>query len=432
MQVMFDYLAILDDLLWQYIALFIILASGALFAIKSRFFQFRVLSRFTEYIIELHKSASPDKVGTKPLRLYFASIGGMIGLGNIVVVATTVTMGGPGSLIWLWIASFLGMLIKYAEIYLGIKYRVHNRKGGYDGGPMYYLQHAFGNKFVSIIICLLLCIYGAEVSQFLVLTDTIMDTLHFERELAIMSMLVLVMLGAAGGVRYLANICAVLMPIFMMGYIGIGTLVIIDNYEKLPAVLAMIWNSAWLGHAPIGGFLGSSMLMAAHYGVSRAVYSGDIGIGYDSIIQSETQTRSPHKQARMAVYALLTDSIICTISTLIILLTGVWHQHLKPSEYVATALSEYIPNVKYFMAALFFLAGFTTIIGYLVVGQKCARYLNPKVGQLLYLCYAAAAFIFFSYHEQNNVLLLMSVSGGLLMIINLAGILRLRNEIKFM
>ncbi len=432
MKVFFEYLAILDAWLWEYMALAIIISTGLYFSIKSRCFQLKILIRFKRYVTELQQSARTETVGTSPIRLYFASVGGMIGLGNIVIVAATVTLGGPGSLIWLWVASFLGMLIKYSEIYLGIKYRIPNTDGGYDGGPMYYLQHAFGNRAIPLIVCILLCIYGAEVSQFLVLADTMVHTFNMEREIAIGALLILVLTSAAGGVRYLANICSIIMPIFMIGYVGVGLWVIIDHIYILPDIFAMIWHSAWHGQAPMGGFVGSSVLMAAHYGVSRAVYSGDIGIGYDAVIQSETQTRFPHKQARMAVYALLTDTVICTISALVILVTDVWTLRLRPSDYVATALSGYIPQVQYFMALLFLAAGFTTIVGFLVVGQKCAKYLNPRFGRQLYLLYASAAFIFFSFYDQDKVILVMSVSGGILMILNVAGVFKLRNEIRFM
>jgi AGCS family alanine or glycine:cation symporter len=116
----------------------------------------------------------------------------MIGVGNIVAVISTVTIGGPGSLIWLWIVSLLGMLVKYAEIYLGIKYRVRNNENSYDGGPMYYLKEAFGNNYISILVCVLLCIYGAEVSVFLVITDTITESFNCNRFLVIAILLFLV------------------------------------------------------------------------------------------------------------------------------------------------------------------------------------------------------------------------------------------------
>ena len=429
----FIILEYLDDFLWSYIALLFILMVGSYLTIKSRFFQLRVLFRPKLFIKDLIACADKNKTGTHPIKLYFASIGGMIGLGNIVVVVATVTIGGPGSLIWLWIASIFGMLVKYSEIYLGIKYRLKNTENGYDGGPMYYLKAAFNNNILPIIVCILLCIYGAEVSQFLILTDTISNVFSIDKWIAIALLLGLVLLSAVGGVKRLANICVMLMPPFMFIYIAMGIWVIFDHITELPTVLNMIWCSAFSGKSQVCGLLASGMILSAHYGISRAVYSGDIGIGYDSIIQSETQTKFPEKQARMAVFALFTDSFICTITILILLVTGFWKvENLQFSEYVMTALQTYFSHINYFMATLFFIAGFTTIVGYLVVGQKCAKFLSPKFGKILYICYSIFAFVFFSFCDQNKVILVMSVSGGFLMIINLLGVFKLRKEIKFL
>ena len=357
----------------------------------------------------------------------------MIGLGNIVTVVSTVTIGGPGSLIWLWIASFLGMLVKYSEVYLGIKYRIKNNDHGFDGGPMYYLRIAFKNKILPVIVCLLLCIYGAEVSQFLILTDTVAGTFSLNRYLVIAVLLFFILLTSVKGINRFANVCSAMMPPFMLVYMALGIWIISDHYSDLPNIFSLILSSFLDYKSQVGGVAAGGILLAAHYGVSRAVYSGDIGIGYDSIIQSETQTIYPEKQARMSIFALFTDSLICTISILILLVTGMWEvKGLQPSEYVVSALKLYLPNVEYFMAVLFVFAGFTTITGYLVVGQKCAKYLNKKYGQCLYILYSVFAFIFFSFYAQEQVILVMSVSGGLLMVINMIGVFKLRKSIEFL
>ena len=423
----------LDGALWNCVALTLILSIGIYLTISSRFFQVRALFKLRTHMKDLLACAGKEKHGTHPFKLYFASIGGMIGLGNIVAVVTVVTVGGPGGLVWLWIASFLGMLVKYSEIYLGVKYRVKNAKDGFDGGPMYYLKVAFNNKAVPILMCVFLCIYGAEVSQFLILTDVLTNTFSFNRYVVIGVLLFFVLLAAVGGVKRFANICSTMMPPFMIIYVAVGIWVILDHWADLPGTFYLIFSS-FLNIGTEGtGLLSGATIIAAHYGISRAVYSGDIGIGYDSIIQSETQTMYPEKQARMAIFALFSDSLICTISILILLVTGLWKvQGLEPSEYVMTALKSYVPKVEYFMAILFVFAGFTTISGYLVVGQKCAKYLHPKYGQYVYIIYSIFAFVVFSFYDQRQVMLIMSVSGGFLMMINMLGVFRLRKEIKFL
>ena len=431
--IIFELLTQLDAILWDYIGLIIILLVGLYLTIYSKFFQFRALFRIRTYVKDLIACAGKDKQGTNPIKLYFASVGGMVGLGNIVTIVSAVTIGGPGSVVWLWIASFLGMLVKYSEVYLGIKYRIKNNDKGFDGGPMYYLRVAFKNKVLPVMVCILLCIYGAEVSQFLILTDTIVTTFSLNRYLVIGILLFFILLTAVKGVKRFATVCTAMMPPFMLIYVALGMWIIADHYSDLPNVFSLIFSSFLDYKSQVGGFVSGGILLAAHYGVSRAVYSGDIGIGYDSIIQSETQTIYPEKQARMSIFALFTDSLICTISILILLVTGMWEvQGLQPSEYVVSALKLYLPNVEYFMAVLFVFAGFTTITGYLVVGQKCAKYLNKKYGQYLYILYSIFAFIFFSFYSQEQVILVMSVSGGLLMIINMLGVFKLRKSIEFL
>jgi AGCS family alanine or glycine:cation symporter len=435
----FYYLSIIDEFFWGHIGFSLVLLLGIYFTIKSRFFQFRTLANLTQTIRELYRSSEGDGTsssknqGVHPLRLYFASVGGMIGLGNVVAVITALLLGGPGSLFWLWLASIFGMLIKYSEIYLGVKFRVKNDRGGYDGGPMYYLAQAFKPRYIPYVSAILLCIYGVEVYQFLIITDTMVYTFDLSRELIIAGLICLILYTALGGVNRLASVCVVLMPAFMILYVLMCLWVIGANITLLPEVLSTIVYSAFTGHAAVGGFAGSTMVLAAQNGIARAVYSGDIGIGYDATLQSETSSLHPERQARMAILALTTDSLVCTMSMLVVLITGLWHSspNLLASEFVATALSQYFPHMNYFMAVFFFLAGFTTIIAFFAVGMKCSRFLSERWGEKIYMLYAIFAFSFFSFFDQSKVMLIMSVSGGLLMLLNLSGIVRLRKHIEF-
>jgi AGCS family alanine or glycine:cation symporter len=429
----FSYLEVIDTFFWSYIGFTLVVLSGIYFTVSSKFFQFKVLTQLRKTVTDLHLAAGKNPHGIHPLRLYFASVGGMVGLGNIVGVITALILGGPGGLFWLWMASIFGMLIKYAEIYLGIHFRVKNDRGGYDGGPMFYLKKAFNNKSIPIFVSILLCIYGVEVYQFLIITDTLTTTFSLNRVLVIIGLLAAVLYTALGGISRLANICTILMPAFMVTYVIMCLWVIGNHASEIPGVLGTVIHSAFNGHATLGGFAGSTFILAAQHGIARSVYSGDIGIGYDSTIQSETQIHQPAKQARMAIFALSTDVIVCTMSMLVVLVTGVWHttEPLQASQFVATALGMHFPYIESFMAIFFFLAGFTTIIAYFAVGMKCARFLLPRWGNKLYLIYGISAFAVFSFFDQSKVILIMSLSGGLLMMFNLFGILKLRKEIRF-
>ncbi len=432
----FSQLSTIDTLYWRYIGFFLIVLVGVYFSYRSNLYQFRVLSRLPATIKILAAYSKRKMPGVSPLQLYFVSIGGMAGLGNIVAIMTTILIGGPGALFWLWIAAFAGMIIKYAEIYLGLRYRRLNTSNGYDGGPMFIIPEAFKGKLGLILANLaafLLCIYGIEILQFTIIIDSIHDSFNVPRELTIILFVLLIIYIGIGGVKRLAALCTMLMPIFIVLYVGMCLWVIILHIEQLPEFFITVFKSAFVGHAAIGGFSGSTILMAAQQGAARAVYSGDIAIGFDSIIQSETKAKNFHYQAQLAIVAALTDTFICTLSITIIYLSDLWTEltSYKLSEYATKALSMHIPYSKYLILTIIFLAGFTTIQAYFTVGLKAAKFISPRYGKLIYFLYAIFAFWFFAHYDQSKISAIMGLAAGLLILINISTIIRLRKEISF-
>lgn len=431
---LFCILSAIESFYWSYIGFTVVIAAGLYFSFRSGFYQFKVLAHPIRTIKAVQKSSEGREGGISPFRVYFASVGGMVGLGNIVGVVTAVTLGGPGALFWLWIASFFGMLIKYAEIYLGMKFRIEDEQG-YHGGPMIYLRKAFQTpilaKVIPIVYCSLLAIYGVEVYQFVVIMDVLTDVSSLSRPLILAGILAITLYGGFGGIRRLANISTALMPPFIVGYILLSLYIIAMHITILPSVLADVFRAAFTGNAAMGGFAGSSMLMAIQLGTARAVYSGDLGIGYDSIIQSESKAKDPATQACLSIFGVATDGIVCTMSILVVLVTGIWQAPVEACHAVSYAFTQFFPHVDIFMALLIFIAGYTTVIAYLTVGEKAMRWLFPQWGRRLYFIYAVCAFIAFSFLDQCHVMTVMSLSGGLLMLTNLLGIWKLRHEVVF-
>lgn len=428
----FNYLTLLDRFFWSYIGFTILFISGVYFTIISKGFQFRILWNFKNCIKDLLNWPSKcSSRGIHPLKLYFSSVSGMVGLGNIVGIITAVTIGGPGSLFWLWLAAFPSMLVKYSEIYLGIRYRVANESGSYDGGPMFYLKKAFNNKWVPILSSILLCIYGVEVFQFNVVADTVSNLFGLNHGVVLVILISGVLYTVLGGIKRLSKVCSLLMPIFIIFYVGMCLWVILQCYSEIPSVLKMVFKSAFTGSAAAGAFSGSGIILAAQQGISRSVYSGDIGIGYDSIIQAETRAVLPEQQAKLGIFSLLTDALICTLSILVVLVTNVWNIPMSPSLYVASALSKFFPYSDIFMGIFLFIAGFTTIVAFLSVGIKSAGFVGGDIAKKIYLVFAVISFIFFSFFEQEKALLIMSISAGFLILLNTIGIFRLRKFIKF-
>ncbi len=435
MDSLFIWLDIIDNFYWSNIGVFLVFCAGLYLTFKSKFYQFKILCSPRKVFSELMLEAKNGKEGQHPIKLCLASVSGMAGLGNIVAVIGSITIGGPGALFWLWFAAICGMIIKYCEIFLGIKYRIKNKNAqGYSGGPMYYLQEAYKNKTIKKVMyyasSILLFIYGVEVYQFNVISATFCDVVGMEKLYFVPILTIITLYAGLGGIPRLASICSVIAPIFICLYFGMCIWVLVCNINLLPSVLLNVIKSAFTGQAAAGGFVGSTMLMAAQYGVQRAVYSGDIAIGYDSIIQSETRIVNPAQQARIAVFSVLTDSMFCTLSILVVLITGLW-TNTELTNHVAISLSTVFSDANIFMAFFIFVAGWTTIIAFLAVGQKSACCIFPKYGKIIFFLYAAVSLIYFAFFDYSKAYTIMSLSGGLLVLCNLLGIIRLRNKIEF-
>lgn len=427
----FDLISRLDTFFWGYIAFILIIVLGLFLSLQSHFFQITQLPQCFKIFFQDVGKKGDAKRGVHPLRVFFASTGGMIGIGNVVGIATAVSLGGPGALIWVWIAGVIGAVVKYCEIYLGLKYRVENQEGGYDGGPMFFLRKAFKSGILPFCVAVLLCIYGVEIYQFSVITESIVVNWHINRLLVISLLLGGVLWASYGGVKRIGKICSWIVPLFLLIYLGMGVWIIASELQSLPALMLVVCKSAFTGHAAVGGFAGGGMILAVQHGIARSAYSADIGVGYDSIIQSETSSIHPEHQARLAILGVFVDNVICTITILIVLLSGAWILEGEGSAVVQAAFSKYFPYMEYFLPFFYIATGYTTLIAYFCVGIKCARYLMPTFGSRIYLFFGAFMMVAFSFLPQSKALIVMSVAGALLLIINLLGIFRLRDEISY-
>ncbi len=429
-----DFLGVLDEFYWEYVGWIIIIFSGVYFTFISRCFQFRQILNIKKNLLTIVKNSDKKTLGINPFKIFFASVGGMVGLGNITGISFAVMIGGVGSIFWTLIASLFGSLIKYSEIYIGIKYRVQNSENSFDGGPMFFLQKAFNKKYLSYIFCVIMCIYGVEIYQFQILVKTIESTFHLEKIIAILILLLCVLWSVQGGIKRLANIATVLMPLFMVLYVCSSIYILIVNSDKLCALLVNIIKSAFLGSAPLGGFAGSSVILSCYLGVSKAIYSGDICVGYDSVIQSETKVVNPKYQGILAIYGLFSDNFICILTNLVIGITGGWYKlnHLDSSEIIPTIFEEYFGNYSNILIPiLFFFAGITTITSVLIAATKAAKFIFPKNGKIIYTIYACLVLVFFSYYSEKTAIIILSLLSGLLVLMNLLAIIKLRKEVKF-
>lgn len=427
-----DFLLWFEDTIWIYFCFPFFVFMGIYFSWKSRFVQVRSFSKALGNFASLLKQKHATDGKVHPLQAFFACVGGCIGIGNIVAVCTAVTIGGPGALLWLWITATLGAIIKYSEVYLGIKFRIVDAHGHFRGGPMYYLQRVFSGKWAPITVSLLLCFYGVEVYQFSIMASSISLNFDLPKPGIVFVLLVMVLYAGWGGVRRVGAISSATIPIFVLLYCSMGAYVIFQNAALLPEVLMTVLTTAFTGHAALGGFIGSTLLVAVTQGIRRACYTGDIGIGYASVIHSESSVIQPEKQASLVIIDVFLDTfIICTTTILLILVTGVWHQNIPQELMVQTALATEFSHVEWFMPFFLFLLGFSTINAYFAVGLNCAQYLGGSAAKVFYFLYAAAALALFSFVDPTVAQTIMTSVGGLLLLMNCYGIYFLRNEVGF-
>ena len=430
-----DYLKVLENFLWSYIGIFFIIISGIYLLIYSKFLCLTKFHRSLHNFTKLFKSETmPSMRGLHPLEVFFASLGGCIGLGNISSIAIAVQIGGPGALFWVWLAAFLGMAIKYSEVYLGLRFRVENNTGSYDGGPMFFLRYAFPSlPLIANISAILMCFYGADVYLFNIMKESLVENFSLEPNMVTLSILLLIIISVNGGIKRVGLINAWLIPIFMIIFLSMISYIMIINYQQIPLVFKNIFVYAFSNHAIVGGFFGSSLLLTISSGVASACYSGDIGIGYASIIHSETRIKDKTNQASIALVTIFFDTIIiCTAVIFLLLVTDSWQdQSVKGVLLVQKALSKYFPYMQFFMSIFVIILGFSTIIAYMCASVKSAKFLSPKYGKLIFLLFSSLFFIFFSFFDSSIALSIMYICGGILMIINILAIIILRRYIDF-
>lgn len=430
---LFLILSTFDNLLWTFLAVPAVLAVGFLLSARSNFaqiFHLPQLLRTFGGFLSFSKKNNID--GVHPLKSFFNCVGGFTGIGNVVAICTAVQIGGPGALFWIWITALIGMIVKYSEVFLGVHFRVSCPKGFHKGGPMVFLRHVFKNSWVPKLVCVLLCIYSVEIYQFSVMANNISINFHVSKASVVLVLLALVLFTCLGGVQRVGKISFTMIPLLFLSYLAMCLWVLVLNITLIPDVLVTIFSSAFTGHAAAGAFAGSGVMLTVSQGISRGCYAGDVGVGYSSILHSESSETQPEKQALLSVIDIFIDSfIVCTTSIVLVLVTGVWNQPIDASILIQTALSQYFPYMELFMPIFLFFMGYTAINAYFCTGIRCAEYLSPTMGKWLYFAYGSLALPFFCSVESAKALMVISIAGGILLLINLYGIYALRRHIRF-
>lgn len=418
-----------ENLLWEYIGIPVIFILSIVLTVRSRFFLIRRFPQIAKLF--WHCSTRPmSGDGIHPLKAFFTCVGGCIGIGNIVGICTAVQIGGPGALFWVWVTAICGAMMKYSEVYLGIRHRQSNDKGQYHGGPMYFLQKATRWRWVPGLVAILICVYGVEVYQFSVVVESVSINFGLNKFLVSMTLLGLVLAAVSGGIRRVSTISSIIVPVFVLAYLGAGSWILWQHLDTIPLVLKEVFVQAFSPSSAAGGLAGGSIALTMSQGVRRGCYTGDLGIGYASIVHSSSSGLSAVEQASLTVFDIILDTfVICTVSIMLILVTGVWREPITPELLVQSAFSAHFTGMEIIMPIFLALVGFSTVITYFCVGTTCARYVSPRYGTGTFYLYAVLALASCCFIDTAQAQTLMAIAGGLLLLINGAGIFCLRKEI---
>ena len=278
---------------------------------------------------------------TTPFQALTTALSGTIGTGNIGGVALAIFLGGPAAIFWMWVTAFLGMTTKFVEVTLSHKYREKLPDGSMSGGPMYYIENGLNMKWLAIVfsVCLLMmCLGTGNMPQISSISVVLLDTFNIPKIVTGLVLSVLVWLVIIGGIKRIAQIASKLVPFMAFWYIVGGLAVIISNYENIIPSFQSIFIHIFTPTAAVGGFLGASVAAALTRGVNRGLYSNEAGQGSAPIAHASSKTENPIEEGMVSILEPFIDTIIiCTLTGLVILSSGVWNQKFE-NKFEASAM----------------------------------------------------------------------------------------------
>jgi AGCS family alanine or glycine:cation symporter len=387
--------------------LFVLFAVGAWMTIKTRFIQFFRLKDGMKLIFSgfLGKQTGKKREGdVSPFAALSTALAATVGNGNIGGVATALFTGGPGAIFWMWICGFVGMATKYSEALLGVKFREKYPDGTIAGGPMYYIKNGLKYKKLARILAPAFAICGAFAALFG--TGNMMQAnqmaLAFNSEFGVPKMITgmivtaMVALVIIGGIKRIGAVAERLVPTMVILYFVFGFIVIFAHISEIPQAFLLIFKHAFTPSAALGGFMGATVKQALSMGFRRGLLTNEAGLGSAPIAHAAAQTPSPVHQGLIGIGEVFIDTIVvCSITALINLSTGMWQSGLDGTAMTAASFSKTIPIAGGLVVALSsFLFGYSTLLGWYYYGEQCMKYLfGIKITYPYRIIYVVLVFI---------------------------------------
>ncbi len=431
--------AAINGVVWGPIMLTLLIGAGLFLTLRTGFVQFRKFGYVIKNTVgslfgkEQHKK---DESGVSPFQAVATAMAGTIGTGSIAGIATAIVSGGPGAVFWMWISALLGMVTKYAEIVLSINYREKNEKGEWVGGPMYYIRKGVKVKWIGKILAALFAVFAmiaclgtGNATQSNSIAGALESTLGVPTIATGIVLTLIVALVILGGMRRISSINEKLVPFMAVFYVFCSVLAIIINIKHVPAAFALIFEEAFNFKAAAGGAAGYGIMTAMRFGFARGVFSNEAGLGSAPMAHAASSAKSPVDQGLWGMFEVFfTTIIICTLSALTILTTGIWETGVSGAPLSIASFNVIIPGIGGIivtLATVFF--ALSTILGWAYYGEVSAQYLTNKSQKAVYI-YRAIYVLMVFVGSVGSLDLIWSISetmNGLMAIPNLVGIISL-------
>lgn len=396
MEAVSSFISELNGLVWGKPMLIMIFFTGIFLMVGLRFMPILNLGKSFKLLWQGRDPGAKQAGEISPFNALMTSLSATIGTGNITGVATAIFIGGPGALFWMWVTALIGMATKYAEAVCAVHYREVDEEGSYVGGPMYYIKNGLGKNWLWLGF--LFSVFGALASFGIgntVQANSVAHALQTQFNIPLwLTAIVLLVLTAAvvmGGIKRIAQVAGKLVPFMAVAYLAAGLIVLITYFSEIPAAFILIIDSAFNPVAATGGFAGATIIMAVQWGVARGIFSNEAGLGSAPIAHAAAKTNDPVRQGKIAMLGTFIDTIIlCSVTGLAIILTGVWTSGAKGAALTIAAFDQAIPEaggvVVTIAQAVF---AFTTILGWSVYGERCVEYLfgvrSIKIFRILWI-----------------------------------------------
>lgn len=370
------------------------------------------------------------------------SLAATIGTGNIIGVATAISLGGPGAVLWCWLTGVFGIATKYGEGLLAIKYRQKTRNGTILGGPMYALEKGLNCKWLAVLFCIftVLASFGIgntvqanAISENISLVMEPYVNPHYTRMICGFVIATLIGFVTIGGVKKIATWCTAIVPMMALLYIIGCVYILILNHEYIPAAFNSIIEGAFSTKSMGGGAVGSVMMIAARYGIARGLFSNESGLGSAPIVAAAAQTRNPVRQALVSSTGTFWDTVvICAITGLVITTSIIASPEISEDAggmltKEAFGLVPYVGTIILTFGILTF--SFTTILGWSYYGERAMEYLFGKHSTILYRIVFVLGIFIGSIMSLAMVWNLADIFNALMAIPNLISLLLLSGVI---